>query len=237
MAARALSRLGAARRRGGVRGGSLRAGGARAVRVHTTVFDHHYVFPRGTTGLVEAEVQAARELGVRIVASRGSMDLGESAGGLPARWWRRRMRCSLRPRRWPGGCTARARRDGAGRGRSLLAVLGDEAADGRLGEAGAAAWPPAPHIWQRRWRKRLTAGLCTAAPVEYLAELGDRAGRLVRALRPSLAGGRADVRVGRGRRCTLSHVQPAAGSGCSAGEGAGRRRRAGGAGRRRLGVE
>jgi 8-oxoguanine deaminase len=49
----------------------------------TTVFDHHYVFPRGRTGLIEAEVQAARELGVRIVASRGSMDLGESDGGLP----------------------------------------------------------------------------------------------------------------------------------------------------------
>ena len=49
----------------------------------STVFDHHYVFPRGRTGLVEAEVQAARELGVRIVASRGSMDLGASAGGLP----------------------------------------------------------------------------------------------------------------------------------------------------------
>ena len=49
----------------------------------TTVFDHHYVFPRGRTGLIEAEVQAARELGVRIVASRGSMDLGVSDGGLP----------------------------------------------------------------------------------------------------------------------------------------------------------
>jgi cytosine/adenosine deaminase-related metal-dependent hydrolase len=49
----------------------------------TTVFDHHYVFPRGVTGLVEAEMQAAREIGVRIVASRGSMDLGESKGGLP----------------------------------------------------------------------------------------------------------------------------------------------------------
>jgi len=49
----------------------------------TTVFDHHYVFPRGVTGLVEAEVAAARELGLRLVASRGSMDLGESAGGLP----------------------------------------------------------------------------------------------------------------------------------------------------------
>jgi 8-oxoguanine deaminase len=49
----------------------------------TTVFDHHYVFPRGRDGIIEAEVQAARELGVRIVASRGSMDLGASDGGLP----------------------------------------------------------------------------------------------------------------------------------------------------------
>ena len=49
----------------------------------STVFDHHYVFPRGRPGIVEAEVEAARELGVRIVASRGSMDLGVSDGGLP----------------------------------------------------------------------------------------------------------------------------------------------------------
>jgi cytosine/adenosine deaminase-related metal-dependent hydrolase len=49
----------------------------------TTVFDHHYIFPRGRVGLVEAEVQAARDVGVRIIASRGSMDVGESDGGLP----------------------------------------------------------------------------------------------------------------------------------------------------------
>ncbi len=48
-----------------------------------TVFDHHYVFPRGRPGLIEAEIQAARELGLRLVAGRGSMDLGVSAGGLP----------------------------------------------------------------------------------------------------------------------------------------------------------
>src|SRR5205085_9736581 len=48
-----------------------------------TVFDHHYVFPRGRPGLVEAEMTAARELGVRLIPSRGSMDLGQSAGGLP----------------------------------------------------------------------------------------------------------------------------------------------------------
>jgi cytosine/adenosine deaminase-related metal-dependent hydrolase len=49
----------------------------------TTVFDHHYVFPPGRTGLVEAEIQAAKDVGVRLVASRGSMDVGESQGGLP----------------------------------------------------------------------------------------------------------------------------------------------------------
>ncbi|HET7745378.1 MAG TPA: 8-oxoguanine deaminase [Gaiellaceae bacterium] len=49
----------------------------------TTLFDHHYVFPRGEGGLIEAEVTAARELGVRLVASRGSMDLGATDGGLP----------------------------------------------------------------------------------------------------------------------------------------------------------
>src|SRR5579864_6138211 len=49
----------------------------------STVFDHHYVFPRGVTGLIEAELEAARSIGVRFVAARGSMDLGESDGGLP----------------------------------------------------------------------------------------------------------------------------------------------------------
>jgi cytosine/adenosine deaminase-related metal-dependent hydrolase len=49
----------------------------------TTVFDHHYLFPPGVEGLLDAEIAAARELGVRLVAARGSMDLGESKGGLP----------------------------------------------------------------------------------------------------------------------------------------------------------
>jgi cytosine/adenosine deaminase-related metal-dependent hydrolase len=49
----------------------------------STVFDHHYVFPRGSGDLLHAEVEAARALGVRLVASRGSMDLGQSDGGLP----------------------------------------------------------------------------------------------------------------------------------------------------------
>ncbi|HET6643281.1 MAG TPA: 8-oxoguanine deaminase [Gaiellaceae bacterium] len=49
----------------------------------TTVFDHHYVFPRGQPDVIDALLQAAADLGVRLVVGRGSMDLGESQGGLP----------------------------------------------------------------------------------------------------------------------------------------------------------
>ncbi|QLY28916.1 8-oxoguanine deaminase [Nocardia huaxiensis] len=49
----------------------------------TTSTDHHYVFPKGRGDLFEAEVRAARELGVRFHPCRGSMDRGQSQGGLP----------------------------------------------------------------------------------------------------------------------------------------------------------
>ena len=45
--------------------------------------DHHYVYPRGQTGIFEALVETARELGLRFHPCRGSMSLGESKGGLP----------------------------------------------------------------------------------------------------------------------------------------------------------
>lgn len=49
----------------------------------TTCFDHHYVFPAGTGDLLGAQFAAAEELGVRMVSSRGSMDLSRKDGGLP----------------------------------------------------------------------------------------------------------------------------------------------------------
>ncbi len=49
----------------------------------STSTDHHYVFPAGTGDLLEAEIAAARVLGVRFHPTRGSMDLGASSGGLP----------------------------------------------------------------------------------------------------------------------------------------------------------
>ncbi len=47
----------------------------------TTVFDHSYLFRSGNK--VDYQIEAAQDLGVRFHASRGSMSLGESQGGLP----------------------------------------------------------------------------------------------------------------------------------------------------------
>ena len=49
----------------------------------TTASDHHYIFPAGRGDIVAAEVEAAREVGVRLDLARGSMDRGHSQGGLP----------------------------------------------------------------------------------------------------------------------------------------------------------
>jgi cytosine/adenosine deaminase-related metal-dependent hydrolase len=49
----------------------------------TMTTDHHYVFPAGRPGVFEALVEAGIELGIRFHPCRGSMDLGESEGGLP----------------------------------------------------------------------------------------------------------------------------------------------------------
>ncbi|MDX2702622.1 8-oxoguanine deaminase [Streptomyces sp. PA03-6a] len=49
----------------------------------TTAMDHHYVFPRGTGDLSGSIIRAASDMGVRFTLARGSMDRGESDGGLP----------------------------------------------------------------------------------------------------------------------------------------------------------
>ncbi|MFP5021685.1 8-oxoguanine deaminase [Pseudonocardia phyllosphaerae] len=49
----------------------------------TTSTDHHYVFPREGGDVLGAEIRAAAEVGLRFHPTRGSMDLGRSAGGLP----------------------------------------------------------------------------------------------------------------------------------------------------------
>ena len=49
----------------------------------TTTTDHHYVFPPGLEDAVGIEVAAARRLGIRVVLTRGSMNLSQRDGGLP----------------------------------------------------------------------------------------------------------------------------------------------------------
>jgi 8-oxoguanine deaminase len=49
----------------------------------TTTSDHHYLFPRGQDRLIDVEIAAARRIGIRFHATRGSMSVGESQGGLP----------------------------------------------------------------------------------------------------------------------------------------------------------
>lgn len=47
----------------------------------TTTSDHTYIWPNGAR--LDDQIEAVQELGVRFHAARGSMSLGESAGGLP----------------------------------------------------------------------------------------------------------------------------------------------------------
>jgi 8-oxoguanine deaminase len=50
----------------------------------TLTADHHYVFPSNQPAtLIDEQIKAAREIGIRFHATRGSMSLGKDMGGLP----------------------------------------------------------------------------------------------------------------------------------------------------------
>jgi 8-oxoguanine deaminase len=49
----------------------------------TTTSDHHYLFPSGLEDAMDIQVEAARELGIRLMVTRGSMNLSQKDGGLP----------------------------------------------------------------------------------------------------------------------------------------------------------
>ena len=49
----------------------------------TTAADHHYLFPKGLDDAVDIEVEAARDIGLRMTVTRGSMNRSQKDGGLP----------------------------------------------------------------------------------------------------------------------------------------------------------
>ena len=205
----------------------------------STVFDHHYVFPRGRTGLVEAEVRAARELGVRIVASRGSMDLGESQGGLPPDSLVEEIDDVLAD-------TERlaALQDGDGLVQIAVAPCSPFSVTERLMSESAALARRLglvlhTHLAETRRGGRTARELYGCRPVEYLDQLGWLDGDVWCAHCVHLSDGRhrrASRATGDGRRA-LPDVEPPPRRGHRAGARAARRRRPGRARRRRLRVE
>ncbi|MBA4365108.1 MAG: 8-oxoguanine deaminase [Coprothermobacter sp.] len=49
----------------------------------TTTTDHLYLYPYGNNAIIDAEIRAARDVGVRFHPTRGSMSLSKKDGGLP----------------------------------------------------------------------------------------------------------------------------------------------------------
>jgi 8-oxoguanine deaminase len=49
----------------------------------TTTSDHLYLYPYGNNAIIDAEIRAARDVGVRFYPARGSMSLSKKDGGLP----------------------------------------------------------------------------------------------------------------------------------------------------------
>ena len=49
----------------------------------TTAADHHYLIPHGCENAIDIQVDEARAIGMRVMISRGSMDLSEKDGGMP----------------------------------------------------------------------------------------------------------------------------------------------------------
>ncbi len=49
----------------------------------TTTTDHLYLFPKGHRQLIDVEIEAAQEVGIRFHPTRGSMSLSREQGGLP----------------------------------------------------------------------------------------------------------------------------------------------------------
>ena len=76
----------------------------------TTTTDHHYVFPAGLEDAIDIEVAAAQRLGIRVLLTRGSMNLSQrTAACRPTAWCRTRTRSSPTASAWWRNTTSAAR--------------------------------------------------------------------------------------------------------------------------------
>ena len=141
----------------------------------TTSTDHTYLYPRGLTGLVDAQIEAARSLGIRFHPTRGSMSVGSSNGGLP-----------------PDDCT-QAEEEILRDGERLVKEYHDNGpyAMTRVGLAPCAPFSVSPELMKetaaqaKKWGVRMHTHLCETLdeeayclekyklrPIDFLASLG-----------------------------------------------------------------
>jgi cytosine/adenosine deaminase-related metal-dependent hydrolase len=141
----------------------------------TTSTDHTYLYPRGLTGLVDAQIEAAKSLGIRFHPTRGSMSVGSSKGGLP-----------------PDDCT-QAEEEILRDGERLVKEYHDNGAYSmtRVGLAPCAPFSVSPELMKetaaqaKRWGVRMHTHLCETLdeeayclekyklrPVDFIESLG-----------------------------------------------------------------
>jgi Amidohydrolase family len=207
----------------------------------TTSTDHHYVFPAGAGDLLEAEILAAQQIGVRFHPARGSMNLGQSAGGLPPdsvveehdvalaateaaidRWhdasFDAMTRIAVAPCS-PFSVTGELMRDSAQLARTKGVRLHT-------------------HLAETQDEEQFCLETFGRTPAEYAEDLGLAGPRRVDgALRSSFRRGGGPVRRHRDRRGALPHLQRPPGLGHRADPQAARRARRGRARRRRERVQ
>ena len=240
LAARALPRLVADRRRVGVRGRPHRPRRARALGLHDRLRPSLRVpeGPRGPDRGRGAGGARDRRADRRLARLDGPRRVGRRPAARRARGGARRR--ARRDRAARGAATrAGPRRTRAARGRAVLALLGHGTPDGGVGRARPPARAPAPHAPRRDARGGGVLPRALRLPARRVPRPAGlaRRRRLVRALRAPLRAGHRAVREHGHRGRPLPHLQPAPRGRRRAGARHGRRRRSCRPRRRRLRLE